>query len=341
MKLWLRWYVLCLVALLVSTPVLAASGYHLLEKFKLGGDGGWDYLTFDPASGRLFIARATHVMVVDAASGNVVGDIPNTAGVHGIALAPELGRGFTSNGRAGTITIFDIKTLAPIGEAKAGANPDAILYDSASRRVFAFNGRSGDATVMDAANGNVVGTVPLQGKPEFAVTDGRGSVFVNLEDKSELLAIDSKKLAVVGRWPLAPCEEPSGLAIDVEHRRLFAGCANQLMAVVDADTGKVLTTLPIGKGVDANGFDPGTQYAFSSNGSGTLTIVHEDSPAKFTVEDNVETQRGARTMALDPKSHRVYLVTADFGPVPAKTADNPRPRPPILPNSFVLLVIGK
>jgi YVTN family beta-propeller protein len=327
--------------LLVPAVLAAASGYHLIKKVPLGGEGGWDYLTFDPGSGRLYISRATHVIVLDAGSGKVVGDIPDTAGVHGIALAPELGRGFTSNGRAGTVTIFDAKTLSVIGSVNAGQNPDAIVYDPASTRVFAMNGRSHDATAMDAATGKVAGTLPLDGKPEFAVADGRGRVYVNLEDKSQLLALDSRKLEVVARWPLAPCEEPSGLAIDREHRRLFAGCANKLMAVINADSGKVITTLPIGSGVDATAFDPGLQYAYASNGEGTLTIVHEDSTDKFTVVDNVPTQRGARTMALDPGSHQVYVVTADFGPAPPPTPGQPRPRPAILPNTFVLLVLGK
>jgi len=332
---------LFLALVLVSTAIFAASGYHLLKKIPLGGEGGWDYLTFDPGSGRLFISRATHVIVLDPASGKVGGDIPDTAGVHGIALAPELGRGFTSNGRAGTVTIFDLKTLATIGQVKAGENPDAIVYDPASKRVFAMNGRSSDATAIDAAAGTLVGTVALGGKPEFAAADGRGHVYVNLEDKSQLLALDSRKLQVVARWPLAPCEQPSGLAIDREHRRLFAGCRNNLMAVVDADSGKVIATPPIGSGVDAAGFDPGLQYAYASNGDGTLTVIHEETPEKFAVVDNVSTQRGARTMALDPASHQVYVVTADFGPAPPPTPEQPRPRPAILPNTFLVLVFGK
>ena len=332
---------LALSLLLISTAVCATSVYHLLKKIPLGGEGAWDYLTFDAGSGRLYISRATHVMVLDGAGGKVVGDIPDTAGVHGIALAPELGRGFTSNGRAGTVTIFDLKTLAATGQAKAGENPDAIVYDPASKRVFAMNGRSGDATAIDAATGKVAVTVPLGGKPEFAVADGRGRIYVNIEDKSELVALDSQKLAVVARWPLAPCEQPTGLALDPEHRRLFAGCSNQLMAVMDADSGKVITTLPIGRGVDATAFDPGLQCAYASNGEGTLTVVHEDSPDKFTVVENVATQRGARTMALDPTTHQVYLVTADFAPTPQPAPGQPRPRPAIVPNTFVVLVFGK
>jgi outer membrane protein assembly factor BamB len=318
------------------------SGYHLLKKISVGGEGGWDYLTFDSATRRLFISRAPKVIVLDVDSGKSVGEIPDTQGVHGIALAPEFGRGFTSNGRAGTVTIFDLKTLATIGTAKAGTNPDAIVYDPASKRVFAMNGRSSDSTAIDAATGKVAGTVALAGKPEFAAADGTGHVYVNIEDKSELWEIDSQKLTVTAKWPLAPCQEPSGLAMDIARRRLFAGCDNKMMAVVNADTGKVVATPPIGEGVDANAFDPGLSFAFSSNGgSGTLTVVHEDSPDKYSVLEDVVTQRGARTMALDPKTHEVYLATAEFGPRPAATQDNPHPRPQIVPNSFVILVFGR
>jgi DNA-binding beta-propeller fold protein YncE len=317
------------------------SGYHLLKKIPLGGEGGWDYLALDAAARRLYIARATRVMVLDADAGTAVGEIPDTPGVHGVALAPEFGRGFTSNGRGASVTIFDLKTLKPLGQTKTGTNPDAILYDPATRRVFTFNGGSNDATSINAATGEVAGTVPLGGRPEFAAASGSGQVYVNLEDKSELLAIDSQKLSVTHRWPLKPCEEPSGLAIDSRHQRLFVGCHNQMMAVVDAATGRIVTTLPIGRGVDANTFDPGTQLAFSSNGDGTLTVVHEETPDKFSVVENVTTQRGARTMALDAQTHNIFLVTAEFAPPPAPTPENPRPRPPIVPGSFVLLIFGR
>jgi DNA-binding beta-propeller fold protein YncE len=328
-----------------SSPVPAgpaSSGYHLLKKIKLGGVGFWDYIAFDSPTRRLFISRATKVVVLDVDSEKVVGEIPNTAGVHGIALAPDLGRGFTSNGGAGTVSIFDLKTLEVVGQAQAGKNPDAIVYDPASKRVFTMNGRSGDSTAIDGATGNVAGTITLDGRPEFAVADGAGHIYANLEDKSEVLQIDSKSLAVTARWPLAPCTEPSGLAMDVKHRRLFAGCSNKMMAVVDADSGKVIATPPIGEGVDANAFDPGTGYAFASNGrSGTLTVVHEDSPGKFSVVEDVPTQLGARTMALDPKTHDIYLVTAEFGPRPEPTASNPRPFPTLVPDSFVVLAFRK
>ena len=317
-------------------------GLHVVNTYKLGGDGGWDYLTLDPSSRHLFISRGTHVIVIDADSGKVLGDIPDTQGVHGIALDPDGGRGFTSNGREGTVTIFDLNTLQPIDKIKdVGTNPDAILFDPATKRIFTMNGRSQDTTAIDAATGKIVGKIPLGGKPEFGVSTGEGEVFVNIEDKSELVVFDPKELKVKSRWPLAPCEEPSGLAMDFRNRRLFAGCDNKMMAVINADTGKVITTLPIGGGVDANRFDPETQLAFASCGEGSLTVVHEDSPDKFSVVQSVATERGARTMTLDPKTHQIYLVTAKFGPPPAATAENPRPRPSMLPDSFVVLVVGK
>jgi YVTN family beta-propeller protein len=315
--------------------------FELIRKIPLGGDGFWDYLSIDASMRRLYISRSTHVMVVDADSGEIAGDIPDTPGVHGVAIVQALHRGFVSNGSAGTVTVIDLKTLKKVGEVPAGKNPDGIIYDPASRRVFAFNGRSSDATAIDAADEKVAGTIPLGGKPEFAAADGAGHVYVNIEDKSELVAVNSRKLAVTARWPLAPCEEPTGLALDARHHRLFAGCRNKIMAMINADTGKVVATVPIGEGVDAARFDPTTGLAFASCGDGTLTIAREDSPEKLTVVDTVTTQRGARTMELDPQTHHVFLVTADFGPTPAATPANPRPRPTVLPNSFVLLEFGK
>jgi len=325
----------------VVSAVPPGWGYHLLKKIPLGGEGGWDYLTLDSAARRLYISRATKVLVLDVDRGTLVGEVGDTPGVHGIALAPELNRGFTSNGRASTVTIFDLKTLQALGQVKTGGNPDAIVYDAASHRVFTFNGSSDDSTAIDAASGAVAGTIPLGGRPEFAIADETGQIYANLEDKSQVLTIDSRTLAVKARWALAPCEEPSGMAMDRRHRRLFIGCSNQMMAVMDADSGCILTTLPIGRGVDANAFDPETGLAFSSNGDGTLTVVREESPDKFSVLENVVTQRGARTMALDSKTHNVFLVTAEFGPPPAPTAERPHPRPSIVSGSFVVLVFGK
>jgi len=338
---WLWVSMAAALSLAAAAVAAAGPGYHIIATYKLGGDGGWDYLTLDAAARRLYISRATHVMVVDADSGKSVGDIADTPGVHGIALAPELGRGFVSNGREGTVSIFDPKTLATSSKVKVGDNPDAILYDSATKRVFAFNGRSQDATALDAAKGTVLGTIKLGGKPEFAASDGKGEIFVNIEDKSELLAIDANKLEVKTRWPLAPCTEPSGLALDRKNRRLFVGCDNKMMAVVNADNGKVIRTLPIGEGVDATWFDDETNLAFASCGEGVLTVVREESPDTFSVAENVPTQQGARTMALDSKTHNVWVVTAKFGPPPAATPDNPHPRRSIVPDTFVALVIGK
>src|SRR3954462_7563385 len=264
----------------------AAPGYHVATTYKVGGQGGWDYLTADASARRLYISRGTHVIVLDLDSGKNVGDIPDTPGVHGVALAPDLGRGFTSNGRENTVTIFDIKTMKPMGEKiKVGEKPDAILYDPATKRVFTFNGRSHDSTAIDASDGKVLGTIKLGGKPEFAVSDGKGQVFVNNEDTSELIAIDPNKLEVKSKWPLAPYQSPSGLAIDRKNRRLFVGCDNKMMAVVDADSGKVLTTVSIGEGVDANAFDSDTGFAFASCGEGVLTIAHEDTPDKYSAAE--------------------------------------------------------
>lgn len=317
------------------------SGYHLIKTIKVGGDGFWDYLSFDSSTRRLFISRGTHVVVLDVDSEKIVGDVPDTPGVHGVALAPDRGNGFTSNGQAGTISIFDLKSLQVIGHAPAEMNPDSIVYDPATKRVFAMNGRSGTATVVDAVTGMVAGTVEIGGRLETAVADGAGHIYANVENKGEEVQIDARNLVVTAHWPLDPCEDPTGLAIDAAHRRLFVGCANKLMAVVDADSGKVLSTLPIAAGVDADEFDPGTGFAFASCGSGTLSIVHEDSPDKFSAVEDVPTQRLARTMALDPKTHQVFLVTAQFGPPPAPTPDNPRPRPSLVPDSFVVLVFGR
>lgn len=335
-------FVIPLIFILVfSMYAFSPAQYQLKQKFTIGGDGGWDYLTYDSTGNRLFISRATRVQVVDPEKGTVIAEIPNTTGVHGIALAQELGKGFTSNGRENTVTVFDLKSLKETNKIKIdGENPDAILYDPASKRVLTFNGRSKNATVIDATNDKVMATIPLDGKPEFAAADGKGSVFVNIEDKSELTKIDPVKGTVVQTWPLAPCEEPSGLAMDQKHRRLFSGCGNKMMAVTNADTGKVVTTVPIGQGVDANGFDPGTDLAFSSNGDGTLTVVHEDSPDKFTVAQNAETQRGARTMALNPGNHQVYLVTAEFDEIPPAEGQT-RPRRSMKPGTFTLLVMEK
>jgi hypothetical protein len=325
-----------------ATATAPAPKYHVVRHIPLGGEGGWDYLTMDSASRRLFISRGTHVMVVDVDRGVLAGDIPKTDGVHGIALAPEMNRGFISNGRTSTMTIFDLKTLAVIQEVKTtGDRPDAILYDPFSKRVFTFNAGGKNATAFDAATGAVAGTIDLGGKPEFAASDLKGRIFVNIEDKSEISAINSSTLKVTDHWPLAPCEEPSGLAIDRAHKVLFSGCSNKTMAIVDARNGHLITTVPIGAGVDACAWDPALGLAFSSNGAdGTLTVVRQSAPQSYAVADNAATQKGARTMALDESTHHIFLSTAQFGPPPAPTADRPHPRPTVLPGTFEIVEVA-
>ncbi len=329
--------------LLFSNSALAVtpgpSGYHVVKTIPIGGAGKWDYCVVDTAARRVYVSHATHVVVLDADSNAIVGDIPDTPGVHGIALAPDLGRGFISNGKANTVTIFDLKTLKPIGAVKSGGvNPDAIYYDAKSKRVFVFNGRSANAVAISAADGKVAGMIPVGGKPEFAVGDDQGHVYVNVEDKSQLLEIDAQKLTVVHRWPLAGCKEPSGLAIDQKNRRLFSVCGNKKMMVVDADSGKVIATPAIGEDPDAAGFDPDKQLVFSSNGeSGDLTVIHQDSADKYTVVENVPTKKYARTMAIDFKTHNIFLPVADFDSVIPKGEDEPAMKP----NTFGVLLVGK
>jgi len=330
----------CFLFLTAATLMAAANGHHVLGKIQIGAEGGWDYVTMDSAARRLYVSHATRVFVVDADSEKVVGEIPDTPGVHGIAVAPKLNRGYTSNGRSNNVTIFDLKTLKVLGQAPTGQNPDSIVYDAPSNRVFTFNGRSNDATAIEAGTGKAAATIPLGGKPEFAVSDGKGKIYVNIEDTHEVAEIDTGKLAVTKRYSLTGCEEPSGLALDIKHRRLFSVCANKVMVMSEPDSGKVIAAVPIGQGTDGAGFDAERGLAFSSNGEGTLTVVGEVS-GKYEVVETVPTQRGARTMTLDPKTHKIYLPTAQFGPTPAATPQQPRPRPAALPDSFMLLVVGQ
>jgi len=318
------------------------SHYHIIDSVALGGEGGWDYCIVDSASERLYTSRGTRTQVIDLDKKSVVGEIPNTNGVHGIAIVPRLNKGYTSNGRDSSVTAFDLTKLNVLNTVRIdGQNPDAILYDPASDRVMTFNGRSSNATVLDVETDQILATIPLSGKPEFAVFDGTGHVYVNIEDKSEITDIDANSLKVVRSWKLAPGEEPSGLAIDRANRLLFSVCSNKMMAISNIDSGRVIATVPIGEGVDAAAFDPDHMLAFSSNGEGTMTVVKEESPTKFSVMGKVPTRRGARTMALDYKTHKIYMVTAKFGLPPAPTADRPRPRPSILPGSVTLYVIGE
>lgn len=303
-------------ALLLSffaTSAQAADNYHITKKIPIPGQGSWDYLAIDEAARRLYVSHGTQVEVLDVDSGAIVGKIENTPGVHGIAIAPELGRGFASNGQSSTVTIFDLKTLKTIAQVPVGKKPDAIIYDPATSRVFAFNGDSNSATAIQAADGKVAGTVDLGGGPEFAAADGSGYVYDNLEDASVVLKINSRSLKVEQRWPTAPCSSPSSMAIDRANRRLFIGCRSKVMAVMNADTGQVITTLPIGDHVDATAFDPESRLVFNSNGEGTLTVIHQDSPDKYSVVQTVKTLPKAKTMALDPKTHQLFLSTAEAG----------------------------
>jgi len=332
-----------LLAALMLAPSMganaASSDYHLLKTFTLDGEGGWDYLNLDPATGNLFITRGSHLMVVDPASGKLLADITGLQGIHGTVFVGN--RAYVSEGAADQVAVIDTKSFTKLSAIKVGGRPDGILYDPASRHIFTFNATSKDATAVDPVTGKVVGIVALGGKPEAAVSDGAGTVFVNIEDKSELVAFDAATLAVKQHYPLAPCREPSGMAADLAHGRIFSGCDNKMIAVTDMKTGKAVAQIPIGEGVDANRFDPATGLVFSSNGeSGTLTIAHEDGPAKFTVLQNLATAEGARTMELDPKTHRVYVVTSDRTPG-TPTADRPHPRPVPVPGTFRLMVLGR
>jgi DNA-binding beta-propeller fold protein YncE len=325
--------VLSALALSAASPD-AATGYHIIGDIQIGGEGGWDYLTVDSAAHRLYVSHATHVAVVDLDTSKVVGDIPDTPGVHGIAIAPELNKGFISNGRGNTVTIFDLKTLKTLGTVPAGANPDDICYDAGSSRVFVFNGRSKNATVIDAKGNKAAATIALPGKPEFSVADGKGKVYTNIEDTNEIVEIDTVKAAVTKKYALTGCDGPSGMAFDAKSRRLFSVCSNRVMAISDPDAGKVVATAAIGAGSDGAAFDPGTGYVFSSNGDGTLTIVQQ-SGGRWNVLENIATERGARTIAVDEKTHRIYLPTAKTAP---STGGG---RAAYLPNTFKVLVVGK
>jgi YVTN family beta-propeller protein len=331
------------VFLLANLALGAGSGGFAIQKqFTLGGAGGWDYLIVDSAANRLFISRSDRVLVVSTRDGSLIATIPDTQGVHGIALAPDLGSGFTSNGRADTVTVFDLKSLDTTGTIEVGGhNPDAVLYEKTNRRLYTFNGRSQDISVIDPVKKRVVAKIPAGGKPEFAATDGAGRIYFNIEDKSQIGVIDSSADKIIAAWPLTNCEEPTGLALDIDHRRLFSVCGNGVLVVTDASSGKHIAEVAIGKGPDAAAFDAGRGLIFSSNGQdGTLTVIHEDDPDHYTVVGNVVTQKSARTMALDSRSHRLYLVAAQFGAAPTPTADQPHPRPSVLDGSFKVLVIG-
>ncbi|HYM75224.1 MAG TPA: PQQ-binding-like beta-propeller repeat protein [Candidatus Dormibacteraeota bacterium] len=324
----------------VGTTSANASDYKQVTKITLGGGGGWDYFEVDPITAHVFIPRGDHILVVDS-SGKQLADIGNAHGTHAIAFAPDLKTAYLSADES--VDVLDLEKMQIVSEIKlAGKDPDAILYDASSKRVFTFNGGgTKDATAIDTTTGKIVGGVPLGGKPEFAQADGDGNIYVNIEDKNQIIAFDAKTLKVLHTWPIAPCNEPSGLAIDVAHKRLFAGCHNQMMVMVDYTNGKVIANVPIGKGVDANRFDPATGLAFASCGDGTITVAHEGSSDKLAAVQTITTQRGARTMALDYKNHNVYTVTADYGPPPPATKENPHPWPTVIGKTFTLLIFAQ
>jgi len=334
----LRVFFIGIIAL--TSLARADSPYHLLKEIAVGGEGGWDYLASDDAAQRLYVSHGTKIVVIDTGTDSVVGEIADTPGVHGFAIAPDLQRGFSSNGQEAKASIVDLKTLKTVAKVRAGENPDAIVYASGPHEVYTFNGKGRSATVFDANTGHVTATIALPGKPEFAAYDPvAGLLYDNIEAKNEVVVIDTKTHRIVKTWPISPGQEASGMAIDLEHHRLFIGCHNQLMLMMDGTNGKVVASVPIGERVDANAFDPRAQLAFSSNGDGTLTIAHEDAPGKLTVIQNLITQKGARTMAIDLKTQKLYLATAQFE-VPAAGEPTPaRPKP--VPGTFKILVYGK
>jgi YVTN family beta-propeller protein len=321
-------------------PAAGQQPYKILDHWKLGGEGGWDYLLADPSAHRLYLTRGAHVDVVDTQTGKLVGSIANLHGTHGVALDDAGKFGYISDGGGNAVVVFDRATLATLATIPAGTNPDAIVFEPATQTVWAFNGRSKDATVIDAATRKVVATIPLPGKPEFAAVDGKGTVFDNIEDKSELVRLDAKTDKLTAEWPLTGCEGPSGLAYDLAGGRLFSVCDAKKMAVTDAKSGKSLAVAAIGDGPDAAGWDAVHKLAFASCGEGILSVIDAGAAGYPTIE-NLATQRSARTMAYDSGSDRIYLVAAEFGPRPEPTADNPRPRPTIVPGSFVVLVVGR
>ncbi|HTT66892.1 MAG TPA: hypothetical protein VMF70_02580 [Gemmatimonadales bacterium] len=337
----MRTHVLATVSLLLgaaAAPALAQS-YHVTHTYTLGGDGGWDYLALDTAGHRLFIARQDRVMVVNPETGALLGEIPGLNRAHGVAFDYATGHGFATSGADSTVTMFDLKTLAVLGRTVAAIDDDGVLFDPATGHVFTMNGDAGSETAIDGATGQRLGSVDLGGKPEFGVSAGDGMLYVNLEDKSEVAEVDARAMRVTRHWSIRPCEGPSGLAVDREHHLLFSGCRSGVMGVSDARAGRLITTVPIGRGVDACRFDAARRLAFASNGDGTITVIREDSPTAFSVAANVSTKAGARTMELDEATGRLYTVTADFGPAPAPTPERPRPRPPVLPGTFALLVL--
>jgi YVTN family beta-propeller protein len=331
----------CVGALLCGTAA-AEDAYKFLNEIPIGGEGGWDILTIDTTTHRLYLSHATKVVVVDLTKNAVAGEITDTPGVHGFVVAPELQRGFSSNGKEAKASVVDLKTLKTISKVDTGESPDAMVYEPRRAEVYVFNHKGSSTTVIDAKTASVVSTIPLGGAPEFAAVDSKaGRVYCNLEDKSEVVVIDTTKHEVIARWPTAPGEEPSGIALDAAHHRLFAGCHNKMMTMLDTETGKVVATVPIGERVDGCAFDDAMQLAFASCGDGTTTIAKEETPQKLTLVQTLKTERGARTMAIDPQTHRIYLPSAQFQPPPSPSPGASPARPTIVPNTLKLLVYGR
>jgi YVTN family beta-propeller protein len=329
-----------LFLLTLFASVANAQAYTITHTYTLGGEGGWDYVVPDPPNHRLFIARSNRLMVVDMNDGHPIGEVRGINGAHGTAIVPGTGLGFATSGNDSSVVIFDTRTFRTLGRLPAAEDADAIVYDPASRRVFTFNGDANSSTVIDPRTRTVVTNIPLGGKPEYGVTARDGMVYVNLTDSSEIAEIDARRLRVTRRWSTAPCRNPVSMAIDTRNHRLFSGCRSGVMAISDYTAGRLVTTLPIGRGVDGAGFDPRTRDAYASNADGTLTIIHQDTPDAYHVVESVQTAPGARNMGLDPATDRIYVVSAKFGPAPAEsTATNPRRRPPVLPGTFMVMVV--
>jgi YVTN family beta-propeller protein len=339
----MRWLVLLGIILCAGGPKKAAAAdaapYQFVREIPIGGEGGWDILTIDSPARRLYLSHATKIVVVDLEKNSVIGEITDTPGVHGFLAIPEFGRGYSTNGKENKASVVDLKTLKTISKVGTGENPDALVYEPKDREVYIFNHSGNSATVIDAKTSKVICTIPLGGSPEFAAVDSAaGRVYCNIEDKSEVVAIDTEKHEVIARWPVPPGEEPSGIAFDAAHHRLFAGCHNQMLAMLDTESGKVAATVPIGAGVDGCAFDDATQLAFASCGDGTTTIAKEEAPQKLVVVQMLKTEPRARTMALDPSTHRIYLPSARFKPPPLPAPGATPVRPTVIPGTFKLLV---
>ena len=329
---------LCSAVVMAQAPAT----YHITHTYAVGGDGSWDYVIPDPPQHRVFIGRQNRVMVVDANDGKLLGEVTGIDGAHGVAVVTGAGHGFATSGRDGTVRMFDLKTFKVLGSIPAAEDADAVIYDPASNRVFTFNGDAHSSTVIDPVAGKLVTNIPLGGKPEYGASAGDGKVYANLTDNSEVVEIDAQKLTAARRWSTAPCRQPVAMAIDVAHHRLFSGCRSGVMAISDYQAGKVVATVPIGTGVDGAGYDPATGDAFASNADGTLTVIHQDSPDAYHVVETLPTAQGSRNMGLDPTTHRVFLAGAKFGPVPSgETASGGRSRPPMIPGSFVMMVVAR